>query len=155
MTPEFRWPAAIRDLRTAVQFDLLRSGYTGILSYENGEVQYGQYAPFPHRLSFEFTATPSSVSLEPLALAVRSSTISLRAKVTNYRQPKVDGTYDIHIHARGFQLPVPGRRSWGRGSTLRRHPLRDPVCRRDDSGPLARGPAGERWSSRPPRERQR
>jgi translocation and assembly module TamB len=100
--------AAIRDLHTAVQFNLLSSGYTGSLSYANGDVQYGQYAPFPHRLSLQFTATPSSVSLEPLAVTVRSSTIALRAKVTNYSQPKVDGTYDIHIHAEDFDSLSPG-----------------------------------------------
>jgi translocation and assembly module TamB len=105
--------AAIRDLHTAVQFNLLSTGYTGTLSYENGELQYGQYAPFPHRLSFEFTATPSSVSLEPLALTVRSSTISLRAKVTNYSQPKLDGTYDIHIHAEDFNSLSPDVKAGG------------------------------------------
>jgi translocation and assembly module TamB len=105
--------AAIRDLHTAVQFNLLKSGYTGSLSYEDGEVQYGHYAPFPHRLSFEFTATPSSLSLEPLALTVRSSTISLRAKVTNYSQPKLDGTYDIHIRAEDFNSLSPGVKAGG------------------------------------------
>lgn len=105
--------AAIRDLRTAVQFNLLSSGYTGLLSYENGAVQYGQYAPFPHRLSLQFTATPSSVSLEPLALTVRSSTISLRAKVTNYSQPQVDGTYDVHIHTEDFNSLSPGVEAGG------------------------------------------
>ena len=155
MTPEFRWPVAIRDLRTAVQFDLLRSGYTGTLSYENGEVQYGQYAPFPHRLSFEFTATPSSVSLEPLALAVRSSTISLRAKVTNYSQPKLDGTYDIHIHAEDFNSLSPDVKAGGEvqlsgairfatpsaGATIQGLSARRPARERSSSGRLASGKA--------------
>ena len=91
--------ANLHNLQTDVHYQFIGSKYVGSLSYDNGVLQYANYTPYAHSLKLQFTATPSSFSLNPLQFTIASSHASLRADVNNFQAPKVAGSYDIEIHA--------------------------------------------------------
>ena len=94
--------AELYGLRTEITFDALATRYRGSISYDNGRLRYADRPPFQHSLDAKFTATPSQFSLESAVLKVGSSAISLHAELTNYSNPTVKGSYDLHIHTQDF-----------------------------------------------------
>ena len=99
--------ADLYNLGTDIRFDSLATRYSGSISYDNGHLQYSQYAPLPHNFTAKFSATPALFSLESAVMKVGSSAISLRADVTNYNNPTVAGDYDIRIHTQDFAAMSP------------------------------------------------
>jgi translocation and assembly module TamB len=94
--------ADLYDLGAEIRFDSLARRYSGRISYDNGHLRYGGYSSFPHSLIAKFNATPARLSLESAELKVGSSGISLRADMTDYTSPTVEGDYDIRIHTQDF-----------------------------------------------------
>jgi translocation and assembly module TamB len=90
--------ADVRDLKIETHYEFPKSAYVGSIEYGNADLQYGHYAPVSHALNVKFTATPAALNIDPLSLRVASSTVLLRTKVENFAQPKVDGTYEVHVH---------------------------------------------------------
>ncbi len=86
------------DLGTDVTFDSLATRYRGSVSYDNGHIHYGRYAPLPHSLSVQFSATPSLLTVESAVAKIASSTASLHASLTDYSNPRISGNYDLRIH---------------------------------------------------------
>jgi translocation and assembly module TamB len=99
--------ADLYNLGTDIHFDSFATRYSGSISYDNGHLQYAQYAPLPHNFTAKFTATPALFSLESAVMKVGSSAISLRADVTNYNNPTVAGDYDIRIHTQDLAAMSP------------------------------------------------
>jgi translocation and assembly module TamB len=96
--------ADLYNLGTDVTFDSSATRYRGSISYDNGHVRYGEYAPFPHSFNAKFSATPSVFSLESATMKVASSSVTLHADVNNYSNPTVAGDYDIRIHAQDLSV---------------------------------------------------
>jgi len=94
--------ADLYDLGTEIRFDPLARRYSGRLSYDNGHLRYVGYSSLAHSLITKFSATPAGLSLESAELKVGSSVISLRADMTDYSKPMVEGDYDIRIHTQDF-----------------------------------------------------
>src|SRR6202140_869474 len=94
--------ADLYDLGTDIRFTSLPKTYEGVVSYNNGHVQYAQYAPLPHNLNFKFTASPDRFNLESALLKLGSSAVRLHAGVSNYSNPIADGDYQIQIHTQDF-----------------------------------------------------
>ena len=94
--------ADLHDLRTEVAYEFLMSGYRGSISYHDGRVHYGQLAPLPHTLDAQFSATPAELSLNPAVFTVGGSRLSVQAKVGNYSNPDVKGSYHFLIHTQDF-----------------------------------------------------
>ncbi len=99
--------ANLYDLKTEVTFDSSARRYAGSLSYRNGQLQYGNYAPLAHNLDGRFNATPTEAVLESLLLTVGSSRISLQGKMADYNNPTVNGTYQILLHTQDFAAMSP------------------------------------------------
>ncbi len=97
----------LHDLTANVRFESLLKRYDGAVSYDNGHLQYARYAPLPHRLNLQFSATPERFALHSMLLAVGSSQIALNAAVSNYSNPVADGDYRIRIHAQDFAALSP------------------------------------------------
>src|SRR5713226_514501 len=95
--------ADLHDLETEIQYKILQSQYAGSMSYRNGRLQMGSSAPLPHDLNASFVATPSLFSLNPAVLKIGSSQVRLEANVSNFGNPKVDGTYQVLIHTQDFK----------------------------------------------------
>ena len=100
--------AELHDLQTEIQYEILQARYAGSMSYRNGRLQMGTSAPLPHDLNASFTATPSLLSITPAVLRVGSSQVRLEANVSDFGNPKVDGTYQILIHTQDFKPLMTG-----------------------------------------------
>src|SRR5258708_7161549 len=105
--------ADLHDLATDVTFDATGKRYKGTISYENGHIQYGQYASLPHGLNARFTATPSLFALDSATLQVASSHLNLHAEVADYGDPRVTGNYEIQIHSQDLATLSPTLKSAG------------------------------------------
>jgi translocation and assembly module TamB len=90
--------AELHELQVEIMAKPVGKGYDGNLSYRDGRVLYGKMKPLLHDLTASFNATPSEVTLKPLALTVASSTIELEGQVRNYSQPSASGSYKVTIH---------------------------------------------------------
>ena len=86
--------AELRDLRVQSTFDASRSEYDGNLSYRQGRIRYGAYNPLEHDLDATIGATPSGLTLKSLQIASGTSRITAQARLQNYSNPTVDGSYD-------------------------------------------------------------
>src|SRR5207302_5778877 len=95
--------AELHELQTEIQYEILQARYACSMSYRNGRLQMGTSAPLPHELNASFTATPSLLSITPAVLRVGSSQVRLEANVSDFGNPKVDGTYQILIHTQDFK----------------------------------------------------
>ncbi len=95
--------ADLHDLRAEVSYQLLRSQYTGAISYRNGRLRIPNRALFAHNLDVNFTATPSELNVSSAVLSVQSSRVQLSAKVTDFGNPRVAGNYQVLIHTQDFR----------------------------------------------------
>src|SRR5438309_4198151 len=100
--------AELHDLHTEIKYDYLNSRYNGTLSYRDGRLQMADSRPLPHDLNASFTATPSRISLSPAELRIASSRARLEANVTDFGNPKIDGSYQILLHTQDFQTLLKG-----------------------------------------------
>ena len=100
--------AELHDLRTEVRYDWANSRYNGSMSYHAGELRVGKSKPLPHDLDASFSVTPSQLSLALAVLKVGASHVRLQANVSDFGNPKLDGSYQILIHTQDFQALVAG-----------------------------------------------
>src|SRR3984885_579131 len=105
--------ADLYDLGTDITFEPSATRYRGSISYDEGQVRYGEYAPMPHRFDAKFSATPGEFSLESAMMKVASSSVTLHANVTNYSNPAVAGDYDIRIHTQDLAALSPTTKAAG------------------------------------------
>jgi translocation and assembly module TamB len=105
--------ASLYNLGANIRFESLARRYIGNVSYKNGSIAYGNYAPLPHNLNVQFQATPDRFNLDPLVFEIASSQVTLRAQISGYSNPVVDGDYRILIHTQDFAGMVPSVRPAG------------------------------------------
>lgn len=105
--------ADLYDLGTDITFEPSATRYRGSISYDRGQVRYGEYAPLPHSFNAQFSATPAEFSLESAVMKVASSSFTLHANVTNYSNPAVAGDYDILIHTQDLAAMSPTTKTAG------------------------------------------
>jgi translocation and assembly module TamB len=96
-----------------VHFDILATRYNGSISYENGHVRYGPFAPLGHSFQAKFGATTSQLSIESATIRVGKSVATVRASVSNYAEPAVAGDYDVRIDTRDFAAMAPAYKPSG------------------------------------------
>jgi translocation and assembly module TamB len=94
--------ADVYNLNANVDYNSLLSKYHGSLGYNDGRVRYAGYAPLTNSLDVKFSATPSEASVSPLQFAVGSSRITVNARLHNYGEPMVDGSYSVLLHTQDF-----------------------------------------------------
>jgi len=94
--------ADLHDLKAAADYASLLRRYRGSLSYTDGRVRWGLYAPMSHSLSVSFSATPSGLTLESAVMNLATSTATLHGEITGYTNPRVSADYDIRMHTADF-----------------------------------------------------
>jgi translocation and assembly module TamB len=88
--------ADLNNLTFQSKYDAANGGhYYGTLSYQNGHLQYGTYAPVPHDLRGQFDAQRSGLTLSNLTLKSGQSQLLLNASVDNYANPKLHAKYVV------------------------------------------------------------
>jgi translocation and assembly module TamB len=105
--------ADLYNLNAEIQFDQVVARYSGSVSYDNGQLRYGEYAALTHSLQTTFNATPNQLSIESAVLRVGHSAASLRASLTNYSDPVVEGNYNALIDAHDLRSFAPAYRPSG------------------------------------------
>jgi len=96
--------AELRDLLVNASFDNAQTRYFGDLTYKQGRIQYGSYAPMVHDLQAKFDLTHTRFNLEQLVLATGSSKVDLKAAIDDYNNnPKMQASYNATLVADDFK----------------------------------------------------
>ena len=85
------------NLQLNAGFDHALSRYHGVLSYAQGKIQYGGYAPVLHNLETSFSITPARLTVDRLAVAAGPSRIVAHGEVENFSSPSVQAVYDAQL----------------------------------------------------------
>jgi translocation and assembly module TamB len=110
--------ADLYNLGTDIHFDALATRYTGFISYDNGHLHYGQYAPLPHSFLARFGATRAGLSIDSAVMKVGNSVASVRATVSNYADPVVAGDYNLRIDTHDVASMAPAYKLSGELSLI-------------------------------------
>ncbi len=95
--------ADLRDLVFQSSYDTTDNGrYFGRLSYRDGHLQYGPYAPLQHDFQAQFDVRHTRTQITNVVLRSGSSQLKLDASLENYGNPTVHATYAISLD--GAQL---------------------------------------------------
>ena len=96
--------ADLQDLAFQSNYDATGGGrYFGTLSYKNGQLQYGSYAPMPHDLSADFDARRSGMTLSNVTLKSGDSQLMLNASLDNYSDPRLHAKYVMMLATGDFR----------------------------------------------------
>src|SRR5215472_2572926 len=76
--------AVLNDFEFSAAFDPSRIEYHGNLHYNNGNIQYGRYAPVPHNLDATFEVTPTAFTLNHAQITTGNSRLALEGSVEDY-----------------------------------------------------------------------
>ncbi len=85
--------ADIHDLNARAAYQELKNSYDATLSYRNGQVVSGGFAPFRHDLELAFTAETSGIILKSLVIRLGESALQAQGVLTNYQAPSFAGNY--------------------------------------------------------------
>jgi translocation and assembly module TamB len=95
--------ADLRDLIFQSSYDTTDNGrYFGRLSYRDGHLQYGTYAPLEHDFQARFDVRRTRTQITNAVLKSGSSQVKLDASLENYSNPRIHTTYAISLE--GAQL---------------------------------------------------
>ncbi|HXW13563.1 MAG TPA: hypothetical protein VEN79_03555, partial [Terriglobia bacterium] len=111
----------VHDLLAQVSFDSAKTEYDGTLGYRDGRFQVGGFNPVQHGLQVRFGATPSGVTFPPLMFSAGGSTITVQARLRDYGNPLIDGSYQADVSTKELGkilkvTPFPAGQINGRGS---------------------------------------
>lgn len=96
--------ADLQDLAFQSNYDATGGGrYFGNLSYKNGQLQYGSYAPMSHDLSADFDARRSGMTLNNVTLKSGDSQLMLNASLDNYSNPRLHAKYVMMLATDDFR----------------------------------------------------
>jgi translocation and assembly module TamB len=87
--------ADLHDVAFRASFDNSLKKYSGRVAYSNGRLVYGALHPVVHNLDVQFDATPTTFQVTQAKLTAGNSAVSLAAVLNNYKNPEVQGRYDI------------------------------------------------------------
>ena len=85
--------ADIHDLNARSAHQDLKNSYDATLSYRNGQVLSGSFAPFRHDLELALTAETSGIVLKSLMIRSGESALEAQGALTNYQAPSFSGNY--------------------------------------------------------------
>ncbi|MGA8555825.1 MAG: translocation/assembly module TamB domain-containing protein [Candidatus Acidiferrales bacterium] len=92
--------AEVRGLKFQAGYSVLTGRYKGSLSYNQGRLTTGRLRPIEHAVQVEFTATRTNLEINHLNLTSGASRLALNARLTNYGDPTVDGSYQGRLFTR-------------------------------------------------------
>ena len=97
--------AELHDLKLNANYDAAQTRYAGTLSYDNGRLVYGKYAPVEHNMQAGFEVTPQNFTLSKLELSAGKSRLLAHVQVTNYNSlnRQASGNYDAVLMTSDFQ----------------------------------------------------
>jgi translocation and assembly module TamB len=106
--------ADLYNLGTDIHFDALATRYAGSISYDNGRLRYGQYAPLPHSFQAKFGATRAQLAIDSAIMKVGNSIASVHATLSNYADPIVAADYNLNIDTHDVAAMAPAYKPSGK-----------------------------------------
>ncbi len=96
--------ANLRDLQFQSNYDAADKGrYFGSISYRNGVLQYGNYAPMEHNLDAQFDVRRDRTTLSNVVLKIGTSQLLLYASLENYSNPVAHARYTMMLDTAQFR----------------------------------------------------
>ncbi len=89
--------ADLQGLKFSAAYSHPAAEYEGSLSYDNGRITAPQFEPIAHALQLRFTATRAGLALSPLQITTAASRIAVKAQISDYANPSIDGSYEGNI----------------------------------------------------------
>lgn len=105
--------ADLYNLDADIHFDSAAIRYFGSVSYDNGNLRYGRYAPLHHSFQAKFGATPAELLIDFAMMKVGNSVVSIRAAVSNYADPVLVADYSVRIDTRDLASLAPAYKPSG------------------------------------------
>lgn len=96
---ESRLEAELDNLQLKAEFDRAANRYRGDISYSPGKIHYAEYAPVVHNLEAKFALTPSSLTVDKLAVTAGPSRVAANGTVKDFTNPALQATYDAQLSA--------------------------------------------------------
>lgn len=96
--------AKLHKVQLTTNFDNSVKRYHGLLSYTDGEIKYGDYAPAVHDLELTFEASAGKFSVDHLALVSGNSKVVVTGSVEDYNHPVIRATYDAQLETSDVAL---------------------------------------------------
>ncbi len=91
--------ADLHDLKVDFHFDPSSTRYIGEIAYDRGQVGYMQYPSLAHSFAAKMNISPSQFAIDSAVFRVGGSSASIKGNLADYNHPKLDGQYDLRIHA--------------------------------------------------------
>src|SRR5579872_1503445 len=89
--------AELSNFRAEIGFNRLVRDYRGTLAYGDGRIQVEKFQPIAHRLELAFALGREALKLDPITIAAGDSTLTAQARVTDFQNPRISGTYDANV----------------------------------------------------------
>jgi translocation and assembly module TamB len=86
--------AELDNFAAEARWDATTSTYKGSLGYTQGRVLTTRMNPFKHTAQIEFEAKRDELELKRIDLRSGGSRLTAQAKVSNFANPSIDGTYE-------------------------------------------------------------
>jgi translocation and assembly module TamB len=86
--------ADLRDFHAGISFSTLTGQYKGTMGYDKGRIIAKSFSAIDHAVQLNFTASRTELEIDPLALTVGNSRLTARAKLTDYANPSIQGSYE-------------------------------------------------------------
>ncbi len=89
--------AEFANFRAQVDFNPLVRDYHGTLAYADGRVTVKNYRPVEHGLQMAFFLGRDGAQIDPITITAGESTLKAQARLTNYQDPHLSGTYESNV----------------------------------------------------------
>lgn len=95
--------ANLTNFRADIRYSPLSSQYSGSLGYDRGRVVAQGFNPIDHGAQLKFAASRSELDIDPVVFSVENSHLTARARLSNYANPEIQGTYDAVLFTEGIR----------------------------------------------------
>jgi translocation and assembly module TamB len=96
--------AELHDVNFSSSFNFASQEYSGSLSYQDGQLQFGSFNPIPHNLRTQFRATPNVFYLTDAKIDSGSSQVDATATLSDYSNPTIHAHYDAVLDGTTIRL---------------------------------------------------
>ncbi|MGH9689528.1 MAG: translocation/assembly module TamB domain-containing protein [Candidatus Acidiferrales bacterium] len=95
--------AELQNFTAQVSFSTLTGECKGSLGYDHGQIFAKELDPIEHSAHLQFTASRSSLVVDPLVLSAGQSRLAAHIKLTDYANPAMQGSYEAALSSREME----------------------------------------------------
>ena len=88
----------VRNTNLGMDYSFLRGRYEGRLSLGKVDTSIQDLRPFSWMTSVEFSLAPTLADIKSLKWSSGRSSVAASGRITNFRDPHMDGSYEVKLH---------------------------------------------------------